>query len=133
MSASKELRFLPCDAQTESYCRCTMGMMKLSQFSGSLQSLKWDSNLEACPKPSEFGAAALTSPVPTDHRLGRNDDESLFSLRPELMHDNPEELVEQVQVWPRSAPLQHGELLAEHEVLKDQIPAVTEEANERSE
>lgn len=28
--------------------------------------------------------------------------------------------------------LQHGELLGEHEVLEDQIPADTEEANKRS-
>lgn len=46
---------------------------------------------------------------------------------------NPEKLVEDAEDRPRAAPLQHGELLPEHEVLEDKIPATTEEAEERSE
>jgi hypothetical protein len=44
------------------------------------------------------------------------------------------------ELWPnvwnvafRTSPLQHGELLAEHEVLKDKIAADAKEANKRAE
>ena len=43
-------------------------------------------------------------------------------------------------VWPnvsnvafRTSPLQHGELLAEHEVLKDKIAAAAKQVNKRAE
>lgn len=71
--------------------------------------------------------------MPTDHRLGRDHDERLFPLRPKSTDGNPEKLVEDAEARPRAAPLQHGELLPEHEVLEDEIPAATEEAEERSE
>src|SRR5487761_52160 len=74
-----------------------------------------------------------TGPVPTDHRLGRDHDERLFPLRPKSTDGNPEKLVEDAEARPRAAPLQHGELLPEHKVLEDEIPAATEEAEERSE
>jgi hypothetical protein len=34
---------------------------------------------------------------------------------------------------PRTTPFQHGQLLSQHEVFKDEIPVVTEESKERSE
>jgi len=48
------------------------------------------------------------------------------------MDGNPEKLVEDADALPRTAGFQDSELLLEHEVLKDKIPAATEEAEERS-
>jgi len=61
--------------------------------------------------------------VPPDHRFRRDDDESLFPSSPKPTDGNPKELVEDVEAWPRAPALQHGELLAEHEVLEDKIAA----------
>jgi hypothetical protein len=74
-----------------------------------------------------------TGPVPTDHGFGRDHDERLFPLWPESTDGNPEELVEDAEARPRATPLQHSELLPEHEVLEEEIPAVAEEAEEPSE
>jgi hypothetical protein len=35
--------------------------------------------------------------------------------------------------WPRTPALQHGELLAEHEVLEDKIAAAGKQADKRAE
>ena len=74
-----------------------------------------------------------TGSVPPDYSLGCNHDERSFPLLPKSTDGNPEKLVEDAETRPRAAPLQHGELLPEHEVLEDEIPAATEEAEERSE
>jgi hypothetical protein len=49
------------------------------------------------------------------------------------MQDNLEEFVEDVEDGPRVAPLQHTELLPKHEVLKEETPAATKEAEDHSE
>jgi len=74
-----------------------------------------------------------TNPVPPDHRFRRDEDESLFPSRPEPTDSNPKELVEDVEAWPRASPLEHGELLAEHEVLEDKIAAAAKQADKRAE
>jgi hypothetical protein len=73
-----------------------------------------------------------TGSVPTDYSLGRDDDESLFPSRPEPTDSNPKELVEDVEAWPRASPLEHGELLAEHEVLEDKIATAAKQADKRA-
>jgi cytochrome oxidase assembly protein ShyY1 len=42
-------------------------------------------------------------------------------------------LVEDVEAWARASPLQHGELLAKHEVLEDKIVAAAKQADPRAE
>jgi len=74
-----------------------------------------------------------TSPVPADHRLGRDHDERLFPLRPKSTDGNPEKLVENAEPWPRTAPLQHDELLPKHEILEEETPVATKNAEEHSE
>jgi len=71
--------------------------------------------------------------VPTDYGFGRDDDESLFPLRPELTSSDPEKPVEQIEPWPRMPTLQNCELLPEREVFQEKIPTVTKDANKCSE
>jgi hypothetical protein len=58
--------------------------------------------------------------VPTDHSFRCDYDERLLPPGPEPTNGNPEKLVEDAKARPRAAPLQHGELLPEDEVLKEQ-------------
>jgi hypothetical protein len=74
-----------------------------------------------------------TVPVPTDHCFRRDHNERLLPLGPKPTDRDPEELVQDTEYGPRAAPLQHGELLPEHEVLEDEIPAATEKTEEGSE
>lgn len=59
----------------------------------------------------QFPIHLKTCPLPTDHRLGRDNDKRLFPLRLKSTHGNPEKLVEDAGARPRAAALQHGELL----------------------
>ena len=70
-----------------------------------------------------------TSPVPADDGFGRNDEKRLFPSRPDPPSDYPEDLVEEAQARARMSAFQHGELLPEHEILQNKIPATTEEAS----
>jgi len=70
-----------------------------------------------------------TNPVPADDSFGRDDDEVLFPSRPDPSSDYPEELIEEPQARARMSAFQHCELLPEHEILQNKIPAATEEAN----
>jgi len=72
------------------------------------------------------------SPVPADDGFGRNDDEGLLPSRPDPSSNHPEELIEDVKARARMSTFQHSELLAEHEILQNKIPAATEEANQCS-
>jgi hypothetical protein len=54
-------------------------------------------------------------------------------LGPQPTDGNPEELVKQIESRPRTTPFQHGQLLSQHQVFKDEIPAVTEESKKRPE
>jgi hypothetical protein len=67
--------------------------------------------------------------MPANHSFWGDDDERLFPLGPQSTDSNPEQLVEQTESWSRTTPFQHGQLLAEHEVLKEELAAVTEDAN----
>ena len=50
-------------------------------------------------------------PVPSHDGFGVHDDEGLFPVRPESLHENPEEFIERGQPWPRMSALQDNELL----------------------
>ena len=49
------------------------------------------------------------------------------------MNHNPEELVNSVKGRTRSSSFQHGELLAQGEILKQEAPTHPKEANQPSE
>ena len=46
-----------------------------------------------------------------------DDDDRLLPLRPQPTEGNPEELVKRIQSQPSMTPLQHGQLLSQHEVV----------------
>jgi len=69
---------------------------------------------------------AKAAPVPAHNRFRRDDDERLLPLRPQPTDGNPEELVKQIESRPRTTPFQHGQLLTQHEVFDDEIPAATD-------
>jgi len=71
-------------------------------------------------------------PMPSNHRLRRDDDQSFFPGGPELMGSDPEEFVEQIEPCPRMSTFQNGELLPKREILQNEIPATAEEANQYS-
>jgi len=76
---------------------------------------------------------AKASPVPAHNRFRSDDDDRLLPLGPQPTDGDPEELVKQMESWPRTTPLQNGQLLSQHKVFKDEIPAVTEDSKERPE
>ncbi len=71
--------------------------------------------------------------MPPDHRFRGDDDEGLIPTQPDSPSNYLEEPVEAAQAWPSMPPLQHGELLAEHKVLREKIPTATKVAQERAE
>ena len=73
------------------------------------------------------------SPVPANNSFWSDDNERLLPLQPHPTDGNPEELVKQIESWPRTTPFQHGQLLSQQEVFKDEIPAVTKDSKERPE
>jgi hypothetical protein len=77
-------------------------------------------------------AHTKTDPVPADDGFGRNDDEGLLPSRPDLPGNYPEELIEQTKARSRMSGFQYSELLPEHEILQNKIPALMEEANQGS-
>ena len=76
---------------------------------------------------------AKAGPVPAHNRFRSDDEDQLLPLRPQSTDGNPEELVKQIESWPRTTPFQHGQLLSQHEVFEDEIPAVAEHSKERPE
>src|SRR6516225_10566796 len=60
---------------------------------------------------------AKAGPVPADNSFRSDDDDRLLPSRPQSTEGNPEELVKQIESWPRMTPFQHGQLLSQHEVL----------------
>jgi hypothetical protein len=70
--------------------------------------------------------------VPADDGFGRDDDEVLLPSRPDPSSDYPEELIEEAEARTRMSTFQHSELLPEHEILQNKIPAATEKANQGS-
>src|SRR5205807_2699921 len=78
------------------------------------------------PSPAHYPAASGNCPpiegesrsVPTDNRLRAHNDESLFPFGPEPSRHDPEELIEDCQPWSGMLSLQHRELLAKSQVLK---------------
>jgi len=73
-----------------------------------------------------------TSPVPTDHGFGRNDDEGLLPSRPDPSSDYPEELIEEVEARARMSTLQRDELLTQNKILEKETSLPAKEANQHS-
>ena len=46
------------------------------------------------------------------------------------MGNDPEQIVEQIELWPRMAAFQNGELLPNREILQHKLPTATKKANE---
>ena len=73
---------------------------------------------------------AKSGPMPADNSFRSNDDDRLLPSRPQPTDSNPEEPVKQIKSRPRTTPFQHGQLLSQHEVFKDEILAVEEDSKE---
>jgi hypothetical protein len=52
---------------------------------------------------------------------------------PNSASNYPEELIKETEDRPRTAPLQHSELLPKREVFQDEMPTATKHASKRSE
>src|SRR5260370_20077549 len=70
-----------------------------------------------------------TSPVPTDHGFGRNDDEGLLPSRPDPSSDYPEELIEEAETRARMSTPQRDELSTQSEILNKETSPPTKEAD----
>jgi len=68
--------------------------------------------------------------VPADHGFRRDDEEGLLPSQPDPPNDYPKELIEEGETRARMVTFQHSELLAEHEILQNKIPAATEKTNQ---
>jgi hypothetical protein len=71
--------------------------------------------------------------VPADHRFGRDDDQGLLPARLDPPSKDPEEPVKGAKARSRMPTLQHGELLGQGEIHKQEAPTHPQEANQRSE
>jgi len=87
--------------------------------------------------PPDFGdqlpVQAESCLVPTHHGFGRDRNEGLLPSGPESADGDPEELIEEAEDRPWTAPLQHRELLPEREILQEEMPTTAQRANKRSE
>ena len=70
--------------------------------------------------------------MPADHGLRSHDEESLLPSRPDPAGQDPEELIECADSWPRVPAFQCRELLAKSQVFKKQAATRSEEANDHS-
>jgi hypothetical protein len=70
--------------------------------------------------------------VPSDDGFGCDDEERLFPARPTSTDEQPEELVEQIQLWAWMVPLEHDELLTKRQILKNKTGMRAKESKERS-
>ena len=75
---------------------------------------------------------AKPGPVPTDDGFRGDQDERLPPTRPKASSNYPEESVEVSKAWTRSAPLQHGQLLTQCQILKEETLSRAKKANQRS-
>jgi hypothetical protein len=71
-------------------------------------------------------------PMPSNHRLRRDDNQSFFPGGPEPVGNDPEEFVEAAQHRSRVATFQYGELLPEREVFQYEMPTTAKRASKRS-
>lgn len=66
--------------------------------------------------------------MPADDRFGLNDDERLLPARPESAKGDPKQPIRHCHARPRTPMCQHGKLLAQGQILKNQTSAGSEEA-----
>ena len=71
--------------------------------------------------------------MPSDHRFGRDDQECLFPTGPASWNKQPEELVQQIQLWAWMTPFEHDKLLAKCQILEKKTVMRAKEPNKRSE
>ncbi len=76
---------------------------------------------------------AESGPVPPNHRFRGDDNEVLFPAGPNSPGNHPEEHIEETEDRPRTAPLQHSELLPKREIFLDEMPTATKHASKRCE
>jgi len=76
-------------------------------------------------------STATTGPVPADHRVRQDHNESLLPLGPELSGHDPEQFVEQPESWPAAFSLQNHQLLAKSQIFEQEIATATEETAKR--
>jgi len=72
-------------------------------------------------------------PMPPNHCLWGDHDQSFFPGGPELLGNNPEQFVEQIEPWPWMSTFQNGELLPQREIFQYKFPTAAKKANEYSE
>ena len=72
------------------------------------------------------------SPMPPDHCLWCDDNERLFPAGPESSRQDPADLIESGEPWPRTSSLQRNKLLTESEIFKKQATTSAEQAKERA-
>jgi hypothetical protein len=70
--------------------------------------------------------------VPPNHRFQGDNDGGLLPSGPDSPSNYPEELIEEAEDRPWTAPVQHSELLPEGEILKDETPTTTKHVSKRS-
>jgi hypothetical protein len=78
------------------------------------------------PVPVESEAC----PMPTNHGLWCDHDQSLFPGGPESMGNNPEQFVEPLEPWPRMPAFQNGEQLPKREILQHKFSTAAKKTNE---
>ena len=70
--------------------------------------------------------------MPTDDCFRRNQDERLLPTGPKAASNYQEESVEVPEAWTRIAPLQHGQLLTQCQILKRETLSRAKKTNQGS-
>ena len=70
--------------------------------------------------------------MPSGHRIGRDNDESLFPLWPGSARGGPEEFVERGKLRPGMLAFKHRELLPKRQIFEQEVPTSAEEPEYRT-
>ena len=70
--------------------------------------------------------------MPPKYCLWRDHDQSFFPGGPDLTGNDPEQFVDQIELWPRMSTFQYGELLPQREILQHKLPTASKNAIEHS-
>jgi hypothetical protein len=82
-----------------------------------------------CGPAGELGpVVAEASPLPAQHGVGSDDHEGFLPPGPQPGQPSPEETIARPQLRPLRRPLEHGELVAQGQVLEGEaaVPAAEE-------
>ena len=69
--------------------------------------------------------------MPTDDCFRGDQDKRMLPTGPKAASNYPEESVEVPEAWTWIAPLQHGQLLAQCQILKEETLSRAKKANQR--